>query len=108
MITSQQFQPSAVISARVIGRNGAGVCAGSGAGRGAAARRRRSWAAGMVTHYRRPRASAPSAPGQRKPRNIAAIMGGNAHDAIVVRGARQNNLRNLDLDLPLRELIVVT
>jgi excinuclease ABC subunit A len=35
-------------------------------------------------------------------------MSGNAHDAIVVRGARQNNLRNLDLDLPLRELIVVT
>src|ERR1700676_3377294 len=29
-------------------------------------------------------------------------------DAIVVRGARQNNLRNLDLDLPLNQLIVVT
>jgi excinuclease ABC subunit A len=28
--------------------------------------------------------------------------------AIVVRGARQNNLRNLDLDLPTGELIVVT
>ena len=27
---------------------------------------------------------------------------------IVIRGARQNNLQNLDLDLPLRELIVVT
>jgi excinuclease ABC subunit A len=35
-------------------------------------------------------------------------MGHRAHDAIVVRGARQNNLRNLDLDLPLNELIVVT
>ena len=35
-------------------------------------------------------------------------MGSRAHDAIVVRGARQNNLRNLDLDLPLNELIVVT
>ncbi|MFI4905640.1 MAG: excinuclease ABC subunit UvrA [Steroidobacterales bacterium] len=35
-------------------------------------------------------------------------MGRNAHDAIVVRGARQNNLRNLDLDLPLNQLIVVT
>src|SRR5712675_2112401 len=28
--------------------------------------------------------------------------------AIVIRGARQNNLKNLSLDLPLRELIVVT
>jgi excinuclease ABC subunit A len=35
-------------------------------------------------------------------------MGSRAHDAIVVRGARQNNLRHLDLDLPLNELIVVT
>src|SRR5690606_24039990 len=31
-----------------------------------------------------------------------------AGDAIRIRGARQNNLRNLDLDLPLGELIVVT
>jgi excinuclease ABC subunit A len=29
-------------------------------------------------------------------------------DAISVRGARQNNLKNLDLELPLNELIVVT
>src|SRR6202140_4587666 len=35
-------------------------------------------------------------------------MSRNAHDAIVVRGARQNNLRNLDLDLPTGQLIVVT
>ena len=31
-----------------------------------------------------------------------------SRDAISVRGARQNNLKNLDLDLPLNELIVVT
>ncbi len=29
-------------------------------------------------------------------------------DAIRIRGARQNNLKNLDLELPLNELIVVT
>src|SRR6202021_2589888 len=29
-------------------------------------------------------------------------------DAIRIRGARQNNLKGLDLDLPLNELIVVT
>ncbi len=31
-----------------------------------------------------------------------------SHDAIVIRGARQNNLKNLDLSLPTNELIVVT
>src|SRR5262249_10836110 len=31
-----------------------------------------------------------------------------SRDAIFVRGARQNNLKNLDLELPLNELIVVT
>ena len=30
------------------------------------------------------------------------------NDAIVLRGARQNNLRNLDLDIPTGELVVVT
>jgi excinuclease ABC subunit A len=44
----------------------------------------------------------------RPDRKIDPIMSRNAHDAIVVRGARQNNLRNLDLDLPLNELVVVT
>src|SRR6202007_1429106 len=29
-------------------------------------------------------------------------------DAIRIRGARQNNLKNLDLDIPLNELVVVT
>jgi len=35
-------------------------------------------------------------------------MTGNPHDHIRVRGARQNNLRALDLDIPLNQLVVVT
>ncbi len=31
-----------------------------------------------------------------------------SHDSIIVKGARQNNLKNLDLELPTNELIVVT
>src|SRR6476659_8799245 len=32
----------------------------------------------------------------------------HSHACIGVRGARQNNLKNLDLDIPLQELVVVT
>src|SRR2546430_9818668 len=35
-------------------------------------------------------------------------MSSSDHDAIVIHGARQNNLKNLTLRLPLKELIVVT
>ncbi|HXW09584.1 MAG TPA: excinuclease ABC subunit UvrA, partial [Steroidobacteraceae bacterium] len=35
-------------------------------------------------------------------------MSDSSHDCIRVRGARQNNLRGLDLDIPLRQLVVVT
>ncbi len=35
-------------------------------------------------------------------------MAKSPHDRIRIRGARQNNLRGLDLDIPLRQLVVVT
>ena len=35
-------------------------------------------------------------------------MTDGSRDAIRVRGARQNNLKDLDFDIPLNELIVVT
>ena len=34
--------------------------------------------------------------------------GGTDREAILVRGARQNNLRQLDLDIPTSQLVVVT
>jgi excinuclease ABC subunit A len=39
---------------------------------------------------------------------IVTAEGGGRRDAIVIRGARQNNLKNLTLELPANELIVVT
>ncbi|MCG0435149.1 ATP-binding cassette domain-containing protein [Pseudomonas aeruginosa] len=36
------------------------------------------------------------------------IMAGEPHDVIRIRGARQNSLKNLDLDIPKRRLIVAT
>src|SRR5512139_771891 len=35
-------------------------------------------------------------------------MSQSMHESIRIRGARQNNLRALDLDVPLRQLVVVT
>ncbi|HEY6452962.1 MAG TPA: excinuclease ABC subunit UvrA [Steroidobacteraceae bacterium] len=40
--------------------------------------------------------------------HAAGAPAADARAAILVRGARQNNLRNLDLELPLNELVVVT
>jgi excinuclease ABC subunit A len=49
------------------------------------------------------REAAPNAPGVR-----ATGAAQQDRDAIVIRGARQNNLKNLSLELPANELIVVT
>src|SRR5690242_12866500 len=38
----------------------------------------------------------------------AAALNDDAQDAIRIRGARQNNLRDVDIDIPTGELIVVT
>src|SRR6187431_38252 len=39
---------------------------------------------------------------------LPAALPSRPREAIVIRGARQNNLKNLSLDLPTNELIVVT
>ena len=44
-----------------------------------------------------------------RPGDAAALNDtAESHEAIRIRGARQNNLKNLDVDLPTGELIVVT
>src|SRR6187200_305613 len=47
---------------------------------------------------------------RREPATVVAHPGAKARPraSIVVRGARQNNLKNLDLDIPLQEMTVVT
>ncbi len=47
-------------------------------------------------------------PATRKPVVDKAQKHAHAHACIGVHGARQNNLKNLSLDIPLRELVVVT
>src|SRR5918993_623677 len=47
--------------------------------------------------------SAPAFPAPGTP-----TMSDSSHDCIRIRGARQNNLRGLDLDIPLRQMVVVT
>jgi len=41
-----------------------------------------------------------------KPRDIN--LPDRTHDAIHIQGARQNNLKHLDLRIPLNELVIVT
>ena len=48
--------------------------------------------------------STSASPARRKPGSSKQAQ----HDTIIVRGARQNNLKGLDLDIPLGQLTVVT
>src|SRR5207244_198961 len=58
-----------------------------------------------ILHHR---ASSSARDSHQTPEFSGAGMTDASRDAILVRGARQNNLKNLDLDIPLNELIVVT
>ncbi len=60
---------------------------------------------GVDEHEPLPRAGRAARPTRR---NAAADRGAEAEEAIVVHGARQNNLKNLTLRIPLGELVVVT
>ena len=42
------------------------------------------------------------------PAGDAAALNDESREAIRIRGARQNNLKNLDVDIPTGELVVVT
>ena len=55
------------------------------------------------------RSTRPELPGRASPTTADGDgMTDASRDAIRVRGARQNNLKSLDLDIPLNELVVVT
>ncbi len=56
-----------------------------------------------------PTRPAPPAAAEDSGRHDGAYLGARLRDAVIrIRGARQNNLRNLSLDIPTRELVVVT
>ncbi len=53
-------------------------------------------------------AAAPAAPVTELPAGSAVLSGGSLSDVIRVRGARQHNLRNIDLTIPRNRLVVFT